>query len=208
MGKRRAMLLRTESGYDARLNTSLTKGALVGLGGGLLGTLIMDLFGLAVLLLFGGPASISFAIIGDSAASLLSKAGIDAAGGAPLGAALHYLIGLALGILFCAAVSYSRALYSCSMRRSVVLGILFVEAMSVPMLVSAAVLLEMTPTEMAEYFATSFVMHLIFGGVLGLAVSCGLGPAIEGGQRPFWVKRRSLSLHPLGPIDTREIGRN
>jgi hypothetical protein len=156
----------------------------VGLIGGLAGTIVMDLFGVGVFLVMGGPATISFAIIGDAAAAFFSVTGIDMAGGAPLGAVLHYLIGLALGIIFGAAMSRIGALHASSVKKGVGLGILFVEVMSLPMLATAATLLGMTASETAQYFGTSFVMHLVFGSVLGLVVSCGLR---FGTHEPFVV---------------------
>ena len=48
---------------------------------------------------------------------------------------------------------------------------LFVEGMSVPMLVTAALALRMTAVEAVTYFTTSFTLHLVFGSVLGFVMS-------------------------------------
>lgn len=153
---------------------SLLKGILAGAAGGLAGTIVMDLFGLGVLLVNSGPDTISFSLIGDAAAAFFSKFGISIPGGTPLGLLLHYLIGLLLGLTFGAGLCLA-GLANISWKKGMALGILYVEAMSIPMLTTAAVVLQMTVAQTAAYFTTSFIMHLVFGSLVGLAVSYGLG---------------------------------
>lgn len=50
------------------------------------------------------------------------------------------------------------------------LDILYVEIVSQPLLAAAALILQMTRAETAQWFGISFVMHLVYGLVLGLAV--------------------------------------
>jgi hypothetical protein len=171
-------------GYNMRehvRNANLIKGMEVGLMGGLVGTIVMDLFGAGIFLTMGGPASLSFSIIGDAAAGFFSMLGIEIAGGTLLGAVLHYLIGLAFGLIFGAAVSYIDALQLDSTKKGVGLGILFVEVMSLPLLAAAAIILKMTPSETAQWFGISFIMHLVYGLVLGLVVTYVLrsAPAVQ-----------------------------
>jgi hypothetical protein len=88
--------LKKQEGYESPTkrdpsNATRTQGMIAGLIGGLLGTIVMDLFGAGLFLVMGGPASLSFSIIGDAAAGFFSLGGINVAGGTPLGAALHYL---------------------------------------------------------------------------------------------------------------------
>ena len=137
------------------------------------GTVVMDLFGLSVLLIAGGPDTISFSLIGDAAATFFSRIGVEISGGTPLGVLLHYLIGLVLGIILGAGISIA-GIHEIDRIKSMVLGVVFVEAMSIPMLTMAAIVLQMTLAQTATYFATSFVMHLVFGSVLGLTMSYGL----------------------------------
>jgi len=98
-----------------------------------------------------------------------------------LGALLHYLIGLALGVLFGAAVARIAALRMDSPKKAVGMGILYVEIMSLPMLAAAALILQMTAAETAQWFGVSFVMHLVYGLVLGLVVRQGLRSAPAAG---------------------------
>jgi hypothetical protein len=128
----------------------------------------MDLFGGVLLVVLGETASLSFSIIGDAAAGFCAMLGFEVAGGAPLGALLHYLIGIAFGALFGAAVSRAALLRLDSPQKAVGLGILYVELMSQPLLVAAAWVLQMTAGEAAQWFGISFVMHLVYGLVLGL----------------------------------------
>ncbi len=153
---------------------SLSKGIMVGAGGGLAGTIVMDLFGLSVLLVNGGPDTISFSLIGDAAATFFSRIGISLSGGTPLGLFLHYLIGLLLGITLGAGICLL-GIENIGWKKGMAAGIVFVEAMSIPMLTAAAIVLQMMLSHTAVYFATSFTMHLVFGSVRGLVASYGLG---------------------------------
>lgn len=154
---------------------SLSKGIVTGAAGGLAGTIVMDLFGLAILLVNGGPDTISFSLIGDAAAAFISRLGVMISGGTPLGLFLHYLIGLLLGIAFGAGI-YLFGLHRIGWKKGAGIGIVFVEAMSIPMLTMAAIVLQMDLSRAAVYFTTSFVMHLVFGGVLGIAAITGVSP--------------------------------
>jgi hypothetical protein len=147
---------------------------LVGCIGGLVGTIMMDLFGAGLFVVMGGPASLSFTIIGDAAAAFFVMLGMTVAGGTPLGALLHYLIGLAFGALFGAAVTRIAVLRADSLQKAVGLGVIYVEVMSLPLLAAAAWVLQMTAAETAQWFGISFVMHLVYGLVLGLVMYYGL----------------------------------
>ena len=87
------------------------------------------------------------------------------------------MIGLALGVIFVAAVSRIDARRVDSVKKGVGLGILCVEVMSQPMLAAAAIILKMTASETAQWVGVSFIMHLVYGGVLGAVVSYGLRAA-------------------------------
>lgn len=167
------ILNRTRPRGRIQPTTSLSAGIVAGAIGGLAGTIVMDLFGLVVLLVNGGPDTISFSLIGDAAATFASRAGIAIPGGTPLGVLLHYLIGVVLGVAFGAGVCLV-GIRMTSRKKDMALGIVFVEAMSIPMLTMAAIVLEMEASRAALYFGTSFVMHLVFGSVLGLTTSYAL----------------------------------
>lgn len=150
-------------------------GAMVGCLGGLLGTVVMDLFGAGLFLLMGGPASLSFAVIGDAAAGFLAMVGMTVTGGVPLGALLHYLIGLTFGGVFGLAASRVAVLQLTSLTKAVGLAVLSVEVISQPLLVAAALILHMSEAQTAQWFGLSFVMHLVYGLVLGLIACYGRG---------------------------------
>ena len=122
------------------------------------------------------PHSVWFfsSIIGDAAAAFWAMLGITLAGGTPLGALLHYLIGPAFGALFGAAVSRLAVLRPDTPIKAVGLGVLYVELISQPLLAAAAWVLRMTAAETAQWFGISFVMHLVYGLVLGLVAYYGL----------------------------------
>ncbi len=97
------------------------------------------------------------------------------AGGVPLGLVLHYLIGLALGALYGWAAVRIPAFHPTSIRRGIGLGILYTEVISLPILITPPLLLNWTVADAAQWFAFSFMMHAIWGTVLGATVAFGLG---------------------------------
>ena len=160
-----------------------------------MGTMVMDVTIVAVFLLAGLPVGLFFAIIGDSAAACLSLVGINLTGGVLLGAVLHYALGLSLGLIFVALVTQVKALAIKTTLKGVVLGILFTETASLPLLITAAIVLPMTGTEMLRWFGGSFVFHIVYGAVLGAVVSYGLRSQARsiGSQHPNEAKQQETS---------------
>jgi hypothetical protein len=158
------------------------KGLALGLIAGLAATIVVDLIMMGVLLFTGQPADDGFAVIGDTAAGVFSLFGIDVAGGVPPGVVWHYLIGLALGVIFGAAVTRFDALRLNSMKKGVGLGILYTEIMSMPFLVMPPIILKWTASATAQVFGFYFVMHAIWGILLGVVVSYGLRSAMAARQ--------------------------
>jgi hypothetical protein len=161
-----------------RSSGTFSRGLVVGLIGGLAGTIAMHVFGVGIFLVMGQPTSISFSIIGDATASFFARLGVELAGGAPLGMVVFYLLGLALGVTFVAFVVRIDALRLDSIKKGVGLGILYVEVLSLPLLAMATLVLNMTATATALWFGVSVVMHLAYGAVMGAVVSYGLRPAV------------------------------
>jgi hypothetical protein len=159
-----------------------SKGLVWGLVAGLAATIVIDLITVGVLPLMGLPAEGGFSVIGDTAAGFFALLGIDMAGGVPLGVVLHYLIGLALGVLFGALVTRIDVLRLNSVKKSVGLGILYTEVISLPILVLPPIILQWTAAETAWWFAFSAFMHAIWGIVLGLVVTYGLHTATAARQ--------------------------
>jgi hypothetical protein len=153
------------------------RGLLLGLVGGLVATIVIDVITVAVMPLMGAPRDGGFSIIGDTAAGFLALLGIGVAGGVPLGALLHYLIGLALGALFGVAVTRIHALRLSSIKKGLGLGFLYTEIISLPILVTPPIILKWTADTAVQWFGFSFVMHAIWGMTLGLIVSWGLRSA-------------------------------
>jgi hypothetical protein len=171
-----------QTGSDARGERQLssgifTRGIIVGLAGGLAGTIAMHVFGVGIFLVMGQPTSISFSIIGDAVASFFTRLGIELAGGAPLGMVVFYLLGLALGVTFVVLVLRIDAFRLDSIKKGVGLGILYVEVLSLPLLAMATLVLNMTAAATALWFGVSVVMHLAYGAVMGAVVSYGLRSA-------------------------------
>jgi hypothetical protein len=159
-----------------------TRGVVFGLVGGLIATIVIDLITMGVLPLMGLPADGGFSTIGDTAAGFFALFGIEAAGGVLPGAVFHFLIGLALGAIFGAAVTRIDALRLNSIGKSLGLGVLYTEVISLPILVLPPIILKWSVAMAIWWFGFSFVMHAIWGMVLGLVVSWGLRSAARAGQ--------------------------
>jgi hypothetical protein len=170
------------TGGEAAGHRARSRGLIFGLAGGVVATVVIDLVTMALMPLMGLPVDGGFAVIGDTAAGFLALFGIDVAGGVALGAVLHYLIGLALGGLFGFAVTRIAALRLGSIRRGVGLGILYTEVVSLPILVLPPIILSWTAPDAAWWFGFSFVMHAIWGAVLGAIVALGLRSAGRAGR--------------------------
>ncbi len=152
----------------------LTKRIAIGLLGGLVATIVMQLFGNGMLLVLGIPVGLSFTIIGDAAAGFFSVLGISMTGGIPLGVVAYCLIGLALGPILSTIVWNAQVLRVISMKKEVGLSILAVEILSLPMLALAVIVLKLPPAAAAEWFGLSFVWHMVYGLVAGIVIAYGL----------------------------------
>lgn len=155
-------------------NATRARGMVVGSFGGLVGTMVMDLVLMGALSAVGLPALTCFSIVGNTVARFLSILGIEMAGGVPLGVATHYLIGPLIGAIFGVTVTQIDALRVDSVKKGVVLAVLYVEILSQPILATTPILLKMTTPETLQWFGGSFVMHLMWGIVLGLVMSYGM----------------------------------
>jgi hypothetical protein len=153
---------------------ALFRGVAWGLLGGLAGTMLMDILLMGALLVSGLPAFTCFFIVGDTVARFLSILGIEMAGGVLPGVATHYLIGPLIGAIFGAAVIQFEDLRVDTLKKCILLAVLYVEILAQPILATTPILLKMTAAETVQWFAGSFVMHFIFGVVLGVVVSYGL----------------------------------
>ena len=159
------------------------RGPVVGLIAGLAATIVIDLIMMGYLLLKGQPADDGFAVIGNTTAGFFSLFGIDVAGGVLPGVVWHYLIGLALGAIFGAAVTRIGALRLSSLKKGAGLGILYAEVISLPLLVMPPIILKWTASDTAQLLRFYFVMHAIWGTLLGIVVSYGLRSATAAGRR-------------------------
>ena len=165
------------------INATLREGIIVGLIGGLAGTMVMDLVLMGALSAVGLPALTCFSIVGNTVARFFSTLGIEIAGGIPLGAAAHYLIGPLVGAIFGAAVAQVAALRVDSLKKGLVLAILYIEILSQPILATTPILLKMTAHETLQWFSVSFVMHFMLAVVLGVIVSYELRFVAAASQR-------------------------
>lgn len=155
-------------------NVALTRGMAWGSIGGLVGAIVMDLVLVGMSSAVRLPAVISFSTIGDTAAGFFALLGIPLASSFPLGTAVHYLSGLVLGAIFGAAVAQIDALRVDTLKKGIVLAVLYIEILSQPILATSPIILKMTASQTLQWYGVSAVMHLIWAVVLGVVVSYGL----------------------------------
>ncbi len=158
--------------------STFIRGTVTGMVGGLAGTISMYLSGAGIFMFLGWPASTSFTIIGDSAAAFFSTLGVALAGGSSLGMRLYFLIGLALGAILGVASVSLEPLHLASPKKRVGLSILYVEVMSLPLLAAGTLALKMSAADAVLWFGISFIMHLVYGLVLGVITSYWVGGAV------------------------------
>ena len=153
---------------------NLARGLLLGLIGGIAGTLVMDIVLMGALSAVGMPSLTCFSIVGDTVKQSFSTLGITLAGGVLTGIAAHYLVGPLFGIIFGASLVKVDALHVDTLKKGIVLAVLYVEIMSQPILATTPILLKMMAKDTLLWFGASFVMHFMYGVVLGAIVSVGL----------------------------------
>ncbi len=141
---------------------------------GFAGTMVMDFILMGALSIGGLPAHTCFSIVGNTVARFFSLFGIQIPGGVLPGVMTHYLVGPLVGAIFGAAMDQVKVFRVNSLKKAIVLAVLYVEILSQPILASAPILLKMTAAETWQWFSGSFVMHLIWGIILGVVVSQGL----------------------------------
>jgi hypothetical protein len=153
--------------------------------------MVMDLALMGALSAIGLPTLTCFSIVGNTVARFFSTLGVDMAGGILLGVVTHYLIGPLVGAIFGALVAQVGVLRVDTLKKGIILAVLYIEILSQPILAMTPILLKMTATEMMQWFGGSFVMHLLLGIVLGAIVSYGL--RLTSGVLAENLSRRSAS---------------
>jgi hypothetical protein len=164
-------------------STSYLKGLGWGTIGGVAGTLAMDLTLMAVLAIFGSPVLTCFSIVGNTVARFFSMQNVGMAGAILLGVATHYTVGPVIGAIFGLLVARIKTLRVLTRKKSFLLGILYVEILSQPMLATTPILLKMSAVTTLQWYGGSFIMHLIAGAILGAVVGRGLRLAPLATQR-------------------------
>lgn len=159
--------------------STLLRGMIAGMVGGLAATISMYLFGAGIFTLLGWPANTSFLIIGDSAAAFFSKTGIVLAGGVALGVRLYFLIGLLFGVSLGIAITSIEPLRHLSSIKKVAVSVLYVEVMSLPLLAAGSLALKMSAASAGLWFSISVIMHLMYGLILGVVICYGVGDVIR-----------------------------
>lgn len=150
------------------------KGLRWGLIGGLAGTIVTDLVLMGAFSAFGLPTLTCFMVIGNTFANFFSMQSIEMARAIQIGVVTHYVIGPLIGALFGMAVVRIKSLRVRTMKKSILLAIVYVELISQPLLATTPILLNMNGPVLLLWYGGSFLMHLIAAVVLGAVVGRGL----------------------------------
>jgi hypothetical protein len=182
--------MKAELRYDGQVKSqmgyaALARGAGLGVAGGLAGTVAMDLVMAGSFWALGLSPFAGFPIIGDTAAGFFALLGVNIAGGLPLGMAVYYLLGAVLGGAYGAAASRVNALRTNSVKKGVLLAVVYIEVLSQPIAATAPIILKMPASEALIWLGMSAAMHLIWGVVLGFVVSYGLHSVPPRRRRPL-----------------------
>jgi hypothetical protein len=162
---------------------SFSRGVGWGLIGGLVGTMVMDLVLMGALSAVGLPALTCFSIVGNTVARFFSIQNLENVRAIQLGVITHYLVGPLFGAIFGTVVVRAEALRVNTLKKSILLAIIYVEILSQPMLATTPILLKMTVPETLQWYGGSFIMHLLMAVVLGSVVGHGLRSASLATQR-------------------------
>lgn len=152
-------------------NALFLRRVIVGLLGGLIGTLFMDLILMGAFSAAGLAFSTCFSIVGQTFRQVLAIFAIKSTGEVSLGVAVHYIIGPIVGVIFGLITRNFRV---DTFKKCIGSAVLYVEVLSQPLLAMTPILIKMTVIEILEWYGVSFVMHFIMGVVLGAVVYCGL----------------------------------
>ncbi len=145
-----------------------------GLIGGLAGTMVMDILLMGALWAVSLPVVFCYSLVGDTLARFLSLLGVSMAGGIPTGVAAHYVIGPLVGLLFGIAVVMIPSLRVDTLKKCIIISILYAEILSQPLLAMTPLLLKLDTMTVVLWFGGSFVMHMILAVVLSSVVGYGL----------------------------------
>lgn len=139
---------------------ALLRGLGLGILGGLVGTILMDMVMMTTFIVVGEPADAFFSMVGE-------KLG----GGVIVGVAVHNVIGMTGGAVFAILVLSVRALRIETMRRGILLGV-GAGAITIPLGCIPLALWLGEP--ILEVIAFSIGPHLVWGTVLGWVMAYGL----------------------------------
>jgi protein-S-isoprenylcysteine O-methyltransferase Ste14 len=174
MDKMETSLHRNSPALEYNKQAAFARSIKMGLISGLAGTLVMELVLMGALFVVGMPALTCLSFIGDTVAQLVAKFGIYLADGVPMCLAAQYLIGAIFGVIFATMLSKVSALHINSLKKVVLLSVVYAEIISQPLLAMTTILLKMSIMSTMLWYSASFVMHFLYGITLGAIVSFGL----------------------------------
>ncbi len=135
---------------------------------GLAGTVAMDIALLASLPALGLPADTCYLTIGSTVRQFFALLGISLSGDVALGVAAYHIIGPLLGAGYGLLTSQVRALQQTTLKKNVLQAVLYAEVLSQLILSMTPILLKMPAQETLLWYAGSFMVHMLWGIVMGV----------------------------------------
>jgi hypothetical protein len=160
---------------------------------GFVGTIAMDLVLAGGLSALRRPIDTCYLSIGSTIAYFFSLLRRKLSGEVVLGMATSHLLGPGLSVIYGLAMSQIGALQWKTIRKNVVYAVLYAEVLSQLILTTMPILLKISSTEIVLWFAGSFILHLIWGNVLGFVMDYGLLAKSMTGS--VWIVTGVLQKH-------------
>lgn len=148
----------------------LSRGIKRGLIAGFISIIVTDIIMAGMFILLAKPAGIFFSFVADAAVAFSSILGLTLKSSPILGAILHYILGLTFGLAYGYATYRFEYIRNCSVGRSILFCILYVEIVSAVLLIPALLILHLTSSETLELFGIALVLHGIWGISFGLMI--------------------------------------
>jgi hypothetical protein len=146
------------------------RGLRYGLLAGFVSTIVMDIVCLVIFLVMGESLPAFFALIGRSFLTLIN---VDVAYPLWQGLVLHYSIGIITGLVLGAATRLINKLNFGTYRKSILLSVIITQIEGAALFYLMSLILNIPQSDMLIMYGLGFILHLMWGTLLGLIISYG-----------------------------------
>ena len=147
---------------------NMVRGSIYGIIAGTISTIVIDIVALVILAAMGVSLSSFFALIGRCFLTLI---GIEAADPVWQGVVLHYSIAILTGMAIGLLTQRFHKLEFSSYRKGILLSVIIAEVEGNSLFYLMSVIMKVPQSETVTMYELCFILHLIWGGCLGLIIS-------------------------------------